>query len=423
MFRNPDNRAIFLSQSMLMRSESSLTDSEGTRTDDPSVTLCLGSGSYQLGLAEALVANGMLERGLRLFPVPEVFESRGGSLVSVKKYSRFSFLSRLLWAGWRRLPGTRRSLLPIVATTWFADRLISQWIPRSTIFHGLNGNALRSLTIAKRLGAITVLESPMMHPRRWQEEVLQECDRFGVHQRDCGTLLPLPLIQRLEREFRLTDRVVVPSSTAHDSFQDEGVLNVDVILPGVDEKLFRPADPGQRSNNFRVCYTGRVELAKGVIYLLKAWKRLHLRDAELLLLGEVRPELEQALREYADPSIIYAGFLPREQVAKLLRTSSLFVFPSLHEGLALAILEAMASGLPVVATEVSGARDCITEGINGFLVPPRHEDEMADRIMWAHQNRDTLACMGMSARAEVEKMFTLRHYEGRMIEYYRSLAS
>ncbi len=369
----------------------------------------------------------MLARALRLFPILEVLEPSERALVSVKKYPQLALLIRLLWAAWRRLPGTRRSQIPVTATAWLRDRLASRWIPPTNIFHGLNGNALRSLTVAKRLGAITVLESAMMHPRRWQREVLLECERFGVRPRDCDTLLPSLLIRRLEREYQTADRIVVPSSTARRSFEEEGVTNVDVVLPGVNEKLFRPLERTQLELNqshkkFRVCYTGRVELAKGVLYLLEAWKRLQLRDAELILIGEVRPELKSALRQYADQSITFTGFLPPERVAEIVRSCSLFVFPSLHEGFALAILEAMASGLPVVATEDSGAKDCITEGVNGFLVQTRQVTDMAARIDWAHQNRDELVTMGMSARAKIEGTFTLRHYETRMIDYYHSLS-
>jgi glycosyltransferase involved in cell wall biosynthesis len=385
------------------------------------VTLCLGSGFYSAGLAETLLSQGRLVRAIRLTPKMEVLEPDGESLRTVEEFPVLGFLERVMWAIWRRAPFTGQSHLPILVTSHLADYVASRRIRPANVFHGITGNALRSFAEAKQLGAVTVLEHPMVHPRRWQLEVLEECSHFGVHPRKCHTVLPEPLIRRREREYQLSDRIVVPSSFARSSFEQERFSNAEVILPGIDECLFHPPNRRGASQLFRVCYTGRLELGKGVLYLIEAWKRLRLKNAELLLIGAVRPEIKETLTALSSDGIRITGFLPREIVAQQLRQSSLFVFPSLHEGLAQSLLEAMASGLPVIATPNAGAEDCITTGQDGFVVQARDVAELAESILWCYRNRDALEPMGKNARAKVESVFTMNSYRARMTGFYEGL--
>jgi colanic acid/amylovoran biosynthesis glycosyltransferase len=78
--------------------------------------------------------------------------------------------------------------------------------------------------------------------------------------------------------------------------------------------------------------------------------------------------------------------------------------------------------LPVVATELSGACDCVSEGKEGLIVPARDVDRTAEAIQWCYQHRDETRGMGRAARARIESQFTLDHYNQRMILLYRELA-
>jgi len=85
------------------------------------------------------------------------------------------------------------------------------------------------------------------------------------------------------------------------------------------------------------------------------------------------------------------------------------------------LLEAMASGLPVVATDRTGAPDLITHGKEGFIVPARNVEALAEAILWCYRHPDETAAMGRAARAKVEQQFTLSHHAERQIALYRSL--
>jgi glycosyltransferase involved in cell wall biosynthesis len=123
---------------------------------------------------------------------------------------------------------------------------------------------------------------------------------------------------------------------------------------------------------------------------------------------EIAPEMHRLLKQWALPNVRVLG-----QVQKGI-APHLFVFPSVNEGLARVLFEAMACGLPVIATERSGAEDCITQGVEGNVTPARSVEAMAEAILWRS------AAMGNAARARIERQFTLPHYVDRVIGIYRA---
>ena len=131
-----------------------------------------------------------------------------------------------------------------------------------------------------------------------------------------------------------------------------------------------PADlpeGGTRLFERQVVYCGRLSKEKGVDLLIEAIKRV---DANLVIVGG--GPLERELRELTrgDPRVRFTGPLPRGEALKLVKGSDVFVLPSRHEGLSTALLEAMAMGVPVVATRVGGNLELVEHGENGLLVEP-----------------------------------------------------
>jgi glycosyltransferase involved in cell wall biosynthesis len=392
--------------------------------DNLSVTLAVGSAPWQKTLAASLLEAGVLRRVLGSGPYLEILEPNGsGSLEAIKRFPFYRAVNRALWGTWKRLPRKWRPPSPVMATVLLQERLCSRWIPSCSVFHGWMGQSLASLGVAKRLGASTLIENAGRHPGDFHRAPEEECDRFSIKRNERSPLLPVALIRRMELEYELCDRIVVPSTVAHDSFAKFGHKAKTVVsFPGVDEQFFSPLPKPVPRSKFRVCFTGRVELAKGAAYLLQAWKRLALPNAELVLAGEIRPEMRSLLKTYADSTVRATGFLPAAELLRCYRESDLFVLPSVNEGLAQVLLEAMASGLPVVASDLSGAGDCVTEGVEGFVTPVRDVERLAEKILWCYQHRDETRAMGSAARARVESQFTLAHYNQRMIALYRSVS-
>ncbi len=384
-------------------------------TKPVTITLTRSSSLFQK-LGATLQRQGMLRRVLSLDRDDlEIFDPNGQeNLKLVHRYAYYKRVHRIFWGIWRRLPGSSLSrTLPAVFLNTLADWLFSRWIPCSTIYHGCTGVCLISLRKARRLGAIVMIENATMHARDWQKAVVEECNAFGVRRRDCRAVLPSLLFWRLEREYERCDYIIVPSPIARQSFAAAGLHEKAIVVhAGVDHHFFIPPAVFDPQSLFRVCYVGRVELAKGVPYLLQAWKQLDLANAELVLVGEIAPEMNSVIKEFALPNVRFTGSLASSQVADCYRASHLFAFPSVNEGLARVLFEAMASGLPVVATEKSGAEDLITKAVEGTIVPARDAAALAEAILWHCRNPQASAAMGKAARAKVEQQFTLAHYAG-----------
>src|SRR5262249_8217957 len=138
---------------------------------------------------------------------------------------------------------------------------------------------------------------------------------------------------------------------------------------GVDVARFRPGGPRPRGQ-FRILFVGTLSQRKGIRYLLEAARRLRLPDAELVLAGRMVGS-ETAFAPYRDV-FRHVTHVPYHEVHALYQDADVFVYPSLHEGSAFAVFEALASGLPVICTPNTGS--VVRDGVEGFLVPVRDVD-------------------------------------------------
>jgi len=202
----------------------------------------------------------------------------------------------------------------------------------------------------------------------------------------------------IARFHRRSARVFTPSGPARDDLNGLGVSSVEVWGRGVDINSFSPA---RRSQPLRAAYgidesvvflhVGRLAAEKGVDKIVKAF----LRARELLPAGAARliiagagPE-EAALRSLAGPDVLFLGVLDRQRsLPRLYASADAFLFSSLTETLGLVVLEAMASGLPVIAPPAGGVADHLRDPQNGIAVPPNDVDAMASAIVAL--TRDTM---------------------------------
>lgn len=155
---------------------------------------------------------------------------------------------------------------------------------------------------------------------------------------------------------------------------------------------------------------GRLHPQKGLSDLLVAIAQVRAQVSPIRLLlvgdGELRSELEAQARLLGLSDIVtFAGI--RMDVPEILAALYVFAFPSLWEGLPLAVLEAMAAGLPVVATRVGGIPEVVEDGVTGLLVPPRAPEALAEAIIALLQDRERAGAMGQAGRARVERYFSV----------------
>jgi glycosyltransferase involved in cell wall biosynthesis len=386
----------------------------------------LSSAAHHRNLPQSFSRQGLVRAVVRSYPALEILEpDPAGNLRLVHRFPLHRLGNRVLWAVWNRLPAQWRGLVPLLAWGQVADQLISTRLPRAGIFHGMMGACLASLRRVQTLGAVTLVDNATLHPAAFERETMADCASVGAPAEHREGRMR-PSLQRIcERQYEMCDRIIVYSAAAKRSFEPFPYRGKTVVIhPGVDHRLYCPPPVPRTGGTFRVCYVGRIEAPKGLHHLVGAWKRLALPDAELVLAGRVSVMSEMAglLTDAPRAGIRVAGILSPEGVRKCLQESELFVFPSVNEGLSLALLEAMACGLPVMACRDTGAEDCVAHGKEGLLVPGRNTEALAEAIRWCHGHRDEVAAMGRAARVRIESEFTFSHYEERLQELYRSAA-
>ncbi|HMJ06538.1 MAG TPA: glycosyltransferase, partial [Chthoniobacterales bacterium] len=181
----------------------------------------------------------------------------------------------------------------------------------------------------------------------------------------------------------------------------------------VDETSARP--PG---NRLRVLFAGALTQRKGLADLFAAMKLVDSKTVELVVMGSLLRPLQWYRKQCAD--FTYEAPRAHPEVLRLMRSCDVFVLPSIVEGRALVQQEAMASGLPVIATKNAGADDLIEDGKTGFLVPIRSPEAIAEKIIWCAANRGDLSGMGIAAQARAAHQ-TWRGYGENVLAALRSL--
>ena len=171
---------------------------------------------------------------------------------------------------------------------------------------------------------------------------------------------------------------------------------------------------------------GRQEHQKGQSFLLEAVAKLVRTRPRIRLLvagrkGEVSSEIEAMhARLGLGDRVTLLGH--REDVPDLLAAADVFVFPSLWEGLGGSLIEALASGLPVVATRLDAVAEVIADGRNGLLVRPGSAEELAGAITWILDDPRRRAAMGAENRALFERRFSIAESARALIDLYRAVA-
>lgn len=203
-----------------------------------------------------------------------------------------------------------------------------------------------------------------------------------------------------------------------------GSSKVEVIDNWVDLDGFRAVDPVHSPP--RIFYAGLLTPRKGVGDLLRASALLRERGVahELVLAGgmpDEGPEAERAVRAIEAPAARFLGALPHERIAAELAAADVFCLPSWFEAMPLSILEAMASGLPIVATKVGDIPRVVADGDTGMLVPARSPERLAAALEALLKDPEERRRLGAAGRARVEDRFNEKRAVAAIDEIYRQL--
>ena len=290
---------------------------------------------------------------------------------------------------------------------------------KNDIILGWSGFSLDTFKKAQNYKCFKILERGSTHILFQNEILKEEYDLLGLK----PNLPSSHIIEVEQEEYKIADHIMVPSEFAKNTFIKKGFdgSKISKVPYGVNLGLFK-SKKKTKDSKFRIIYTGMLSVRKGVIYLLKAFSELNLKNAELVLIGAIENSLKKKIIKYFDNNnIIYNPAINQSELPTYYSNSDLFVTCSIEEGLAMVQMQAMASGLAIICTENSGGRELVDENYNGFIIDIRNVDVLKQKILYLYNNRDQLFEMGLNSENKAKNLFSWDKYGFEVIKKYKEI--
>ncbi len=356
------------------------------------VTYVAPNRAHHYAYALALARAGSLQKfvcGFSRFSRRALLPELGEKLLRADHFQTL-FLASLKLG----LPSFVRGELGFLSKKWL-DYSAKKDAAKSDLVLFYSGTGLRTVQALTSTPVRGVVEAVNSHVLVQKQILQEEHERLG---------LPLQGFESREvawrvKEYDLADGIICPSSFTRQSFIEQGIPaeRVFTVPFGVDVHASR--EPAVKPDDtFRVLFVGQINIRKGVRYLLEAFKKLRHPKKELWIVGPMTDQ--SGIDDISLPEgVKFCGVLKGAELENAYRSSHVFVLPTIEEGLALVIGEALAHGLPVIATVNSGAVDLFADGTMGFLVPIRSPDAITAKLQLLADDRPLL--QEMSARTQI----------------------
>jgi glycosyltransferase involved in cell wall biosynthesis len=297
--------------------------------------------------------------------------------------------------------------------------------------HGANtvyayeDGALATFKQAKKLGMQCIYDLPIAYWETGRHLMQEEAVRLPQWAPTLGGGIQdsAAKLARKTQELELADVVVTPSLFVRDSLPSWAQAKPTIMVPFGSPASATSALPtaAQRAGRpLRVLFVGALGQRKGLGDLMAAVQLLNRSDLELVLLGTPLAPLEFYRQQL--PQLTYEPGRPHDQVLALMRTCDVFCLPSIVEGRALVMQEAMSQGLPLLITPNTGGEDLIEEGRTGFLVPIRSPEAIAEKLTWFLDNRTAIPEMGRLAQ-QLAARYTWDNYGAQVFNQLNELSS
>jgi glycosyltransferase involved in cell wall biosynthesis len=292
------------------------------------------------------------------------------------------------------------------------DQLSRRDLPPGAIFFAYDTGALEIFEAIRPRGVRCVLNQ--MDPNRIEVELVREEEKRWPGWALRAIDVPEAYFRRREQEWSLADRVVVNSEFSRQALIRQGVsADKLAVLP-----LCFEAGPQREDDHrdvslqppLRVLFLGRVILRKGIQYLMEAAKILKDDPVHFDVVGPIG--ISDDAINLAPPNMTFHGRANRDQVGAWYRKADIFVLPTLSDGFALTQIEAMAHGLPVIATPNCG--EVVTHGVDGVIVPPRDAISLAKAVQRYLVESELLDVQRVAALKKSEQ-FKLGHLVKRIL--------
>jgi glycosyltransferase involved in cell wall biosynthesis len=344
------------------------------------------------GMAVASLAGKRPVLGNRLLPDDPGFHLR--SLAPLEAGARAS--AEVL----RRL-GVRTKAYDVMFPAHDLAVSLMPWPAMATGVYAYEDGAAFTFRRARRREMARVWDLPLPHYRTIRQTLEEEARRWPTAMSEPPAEEPPWKLRRKDEELSSATTISVASTFTRQSLERAQARQPIVTTPygfPVDSLPLRERPP---SGRFTALSVGMHDLRKGTPYLLEAWKRAAIPDAELRLVGPLR--LSKPFLDGYAGLFTHVPHVPKRLLGAEYSAADVLVFPTLGDGFGIVIQEAMSCGTPVITTPCGGGPECITDGVDGWLVPPRDIDALVHRLREAAAGRDRLVEVGHRARARAER--------------------
>jgi glycosyltransferase involved in cell wall biosynthesis len=298
---------------------------------------------------------------------------------------------------------------------WRTWQNLRKW-PACDAVQSIMGFATEPFDRAEQIGALKILDCPNSHPTSYYGYWQRECDVWCP-----GEKVPIPrwMFARMNRELARADVILCPSSFVRDTMVQNGVRAEKCIVNpfGVDTSVFKKRNQLPAKPRF-IC-VATVCLRKGHQYLFRAFEivKQQLPEAELICVGPDKVDFRRERPKW-EGKFKHCSLMAHAELAALLQTCTAFVLASVEEGFARVISEAMAAGLPIIATYESGATTLVHDGVEGFVVRACDPEHLAQMMLRAASDNELNLRMGEASYASGAVKNTWQHYGDRLLAEY-----
>ncbi len=290
----------------------------------------------------------------------------------------------------------KRRIITLKAMDLFTAKKINK---ESNILVTYPAGFFKTINGAKRQKMTTVIVEDVAHPKSSHEIMKQISKKHKLNKNRV----------KLANE---TDYTITFSDFSRQTYVDNGFPEdkVFAVPTGTDIEKFRPGT--KEDDLFRVIAVGNYNNRKGFQYLLKTWENLKLENAELVIVGNPQGEMKKIIKEYRKKLSNLRVIYYTTDVVRYYQNSSVFILPSLLEGSARVVYEAMACELPVICTPETGS--VIENEKEGYIIPSKDVSAIEKAILKLYNNPEHAKQLGKRGRKKIVEKYQWKHFSDRV---------
>lgn len=298
--------------------------------------------------------------------------------------------------------------------------LSRRYINDADVFHVRSGNGGGgAIEKARNCGMKIVVDHSIAHTNFLRKTLNPEYNRLGL---DCG--YNTKFWDLIIDNCKAADCILVNSDFVKQTFVEEGIdkSKIKVAYLGVRPDFFSLKKTYSLTGKLKILFTGGFGIRKGARYIIEATRKfddLQL-DYKLTVVGACEPlEMDSLFKSYESKNIEFIGFVPQSELKQYFVESDIYLFPSLAEGCASSGMEAMAAGLPIIATRESGLP--IESGHDGIIINSKSSDDIVNAVLRLKEDVLLREKYGKNAALKIKEKYSWEHYAETVVSYYREI--